>query len=246
VNILIWHRDALFVDAVRGFLEDRGFRLTVANDLREALELSTGADTCVVDMRLSGALDMVRGITGGPNPARVVVFVESTETREARWALDAGAAALVSGRDGLDRFVRSLDGDHAPGVLRGRDGRRNRYKLDNRLLTPREESVLAALIRGESTKAMAARMNVSPATARTHVQNVLSKLGVHTRLQAVAVANERVDFSSTLDLSSTLDSTVHQTLDSDHAAVLNPERDEALDSEQSEALDSEQDEAQSA
>jgi hypothetical protein len=89
-------------------------------------------------------------------------------------------------------------------------------------------------------------MNVSPATARTHVQNVLSKLGVHTRLQAVAVANERVDFSSTLDLSSTLDSTVHQTLDSDHAAVLNPERDEALDSEQSEALDSEQDEAQSA
>jgi DNA-binding NarL/FixJ family response regulator len=45
-------------------------------------------------------------------------------------------------------------------------------------------------VRGESTKALAERLNVRPATARTHVQHLLGKLGVHSRLQAVAFVIE--------------------------------------------------------
>jgi len=55
-------------------------------------------------------------------------------------------------------------------------------------LTRRELEVLSLLGAGESTKAVADRLHVSRATIRNHVQNILAKLGVHTRLQAVAYA----------------------------------------------------------
>jgi DNA-binding NarL/FixJ family response regulator len=44
---------------------------------------------------------------------------------------------------------------------------------------------------GMSTRAAADKLHVSPATVRNHVQNVLGKLGAHSRLEAVAVANRR-------------------------------------------------------
>ena len=55
-------------------------------------------------------------------------------------------------------------------------------------LTRREIEILKLVAGGESTKAVADRLHVSPATVRNHVQNILGKLGVHSRLQAVAYA----------------------------------------------------------
>lgn len=55
-------------------------------------------------------------------------------------------------------------------------------------LTRREVEVLRLLAAGTSTKAMAERLHVSPATVRNHVQNIAGKLGVHSRLEAVAYA----------------------------------------------------------
>jgi len=56
-------------------------------------------------------------------------------------------------------------------------------------LTRREIEVLRLLGRGLNTKASAEELHVSPATIRNHVQNILGKLGVHSRLEAVAHAN---------------------------------------------------------
>jgi len=55
-------------------------------------------------------------------------------------------------------------------------------------LTRREMEILRLVAIGENTKGMAARLSVSPSTVRNHVQNILGKLGVHSRLQAVAHA----------------------------------------------------------
>jgi PAS domain S-box-containing protein len=55
-------------------------------------------------------------------------------------------------------------------------------------LTPRELEVLRLLATGANTKSAADKLGVSPATIRNHVQNLLGKLGVHSRLQAVAYA----------------------------------------------------------
>jgi PAS domain S-box-containing protein len=55
-------------------------------------------------------------------------------------------------------------------------------------LTRRELEVLRLLASGANTAVAAERLHVSPATIRNHVQNILAKLGVHSRLQAVAHA----------------------------------------------------------
>lgn len=55
-------------------------------------------------------------------------------------------------------------------------------------LTPREDDVLRRIVRGEPTSQMAVQMGVSVSTVRSHVQNVLGKLGVNSRLAAIAFA----------------------------------------------------------
>ncbi|KRV48852.1 transcriptional regulator [Wenjunlia vitaminophila] len=56
------------------------------------------------------------------------------------------------------------------------------------MLTPREVEVLVRVAEGEDTRLIAAGMGIAPSTARTHVQRVLMKLGVGSRLEAAALA----------------------------------------------------------
>jgi PAS domain S-box-containing protein len=56
-------------------------------------------------------------------------------------------------------------------------------------LTRREREILRLLTSGFNTRAVAERLHVSPATVRNHVQKILAKLGVHSRLEAVAYAH---------------------------------------------------------
>ena len=55
-------------------------------------------------------------------------------------------------------------------------------------LTSREREVLERLVRGQETAALAADMRIRYSTARTHIQSILIKLGVHSKLEAVAFA----------------------------------------------------------
>lgn len=69
------------------------------------------------------------------------------------------------------------------------DARRARHRvgpLDR--LTDREREILAAMVRGESTVTLARRLRLSAHTVRSHVGNTYAKLGVHNRLEAVALA----------------------------------------------------------
>jgi PAS domain S-box-containing protein len=56
------------------------------------------------------------------------------------------------------------------------------------LLTDREREVLTLLAHGLSTSAIARSLSISPATVRNHVQSILNKLQVHSRLEAVTYA----------------------------------------------------------
>ena len=58
------------------------------------------------------------------------------------------------------------------------------------VLTRRELELLRLMTLGLNTVAAAERLHVSPATIRNHVQNIFGKLGVHSRLEAVAYANK--------------------------------------------------------
>lgn len=56
------------------------------------------------------------------------------------------------------------------------------------MLTRRELEVLRLIADGANTKRLAERLHVSPSTIRNHAQNIFTKLGVHSRLEAVAYA----------------------------------------------------------
>jgi PAS domain S-box-containing protein len=58
-------------------------------------------------------------------------------------------------------------------------------------LTRRERDILRLMAAGASTRAMGEKLHVSPATVRNHVQHILAKLGVHSRLEAAACAIRR-------------------------------------------------------
>jgi len=58
-------------------------------------------------------------------------------------------------------------------------------------LTAREQQVLAFLAQGLGTNEVASKLVISTATVRNHVQNILNKLGVHSRLEAIAYAYQQ-------------------------------------------------------
>ncbi len=64
------------------------------------------------------------------------------------------------------------------------------YDLPISALTPRENDVLVLLAEGADTAAIATQLMIGSSTVRNHVQRILHKLGVHSRLEAVARARE--------------------------------------------------------
>jgi PAS domain S-box-containing protein len=62
--------------------------------------------------------------------------------------------------------------------------------VETTVLTRRELEILRRMASGANTKALAEALHVSPATIRNHAQNMFEKLGVHSRLEAVAYATQ--------------------------------------------------------
>ncbi|WP_240140116.1 LuxR C-terminal-related transcriptional regulator [Streptomyces sp. MUM 178J] len=153
---------------------------------------------------LEGAVDgisLVAGVRSGQGGVRAVVLAEKDDPRRAALALQAGASGWVAKDCSLQRLLAVIRGvlrDEtyvAPalltGVLRELTAARKHRTESERLvqsLTPREREVLRCMVAGLGRKAVAERLFLSPHTVRTHMQNVLGKLGVHSTLAAVALA----------------------------------------------------------
>jgi DNA-binding NarL/FixJ family response regulator len=86
----------------------------------------------------------------------------------------------------LARVRRSLRRAGAPAS--NGNGHGDGAKNGDHALSPREREILALLADGKSQTQIAAALVISPKTVATHIQHVLSKLGVHSRAQAVAIA----------------------------------------------------------
>jgi PAS domain S-box-containing protein len=119
-----------------------------------------------------------------------------TKTGDPRW-LNITAFAITDGQGGGPFIVHVLRdvtrSKHLHTLVRERVARALHAGAGGRLtpegpLTPREVDVLRLMTTGLGTAATAERLHVSRATVRNHVQNIFGKLGVHTRLEAVAYA----------------------------------------------------------
>ncbi|MBA0049384.1 response regulator transcription factor [Streptomyces sp. AJS327] len=132
---------------------------------------------------------------------RTVMLAERDDPRHAAAALQAGAGGWVAKDCSLSRLLQVIRGvlkdeTHLSpalltGVLKELTASRKHRTESERLvgsLTPREREVLRCMVAGLGRKAVAERLFLSPHTVRTHMQNVLGKLGVHSTLAAVALA----------------------------------------------------------
>jgi two-component system, NarL family, response regulator LiaR len=161
--------------------------------------LALAPDVVLMDLVMPG-LDGVAAIERlrerGSN-ARVIVLTSFLDDDKVLPAVRAGAAGylLKDAEPGeLVRAIRAVDGGEAllhpavtARVLRelADDGERARRHA---LLTPREREVLALVARGRSNKAIALHLGVADKTVKTHVGNILSKLGLADRTQAALYA----------------------------------------------------------
>ncbi|GHB05650.1 MULTISPECIES: response regulator transcription factor [Streptomyces] len=151
--------------------------------------------------RLMDGISLVAGVRETHPGVRTVVLAEKDDPRRAALALQAGASGWVAKDSSLSRLLTVIRGvlrdeTHLPpalltGVLRELTTARKHRTESERLvesLTPREREVLRCMVAGLGRKAVAERLYLSPHTVRTHMQNVLGKLGVHSTLAAVALA----------------------------------------------------------
>lgn len=143
-------------------------------------------------------------LSGRDEPARVIMLSFSSEPERIVRALRARAAAWVRKDATLEHLLRvirgvargecwlpaSETGDVVQLLIWGRDQRqKNQFLLSK--LTARERAVLACLAEGAAHRdAVAKQLHLSVHTVRTHMQNLMGKLGVHSMLEAVALTRD--------------------------------------------------------
>jgi len=192
-RLLIVEDNSLFAELIAEVLREEGADVIgLATNGREALAVSRRERPEVVLMDLG--LDDVDGLTVGrailaERPTTKVVAV--TARRDER-ALDqataSGFCGYVSKDVPLPRFMtlfrRILSGHPSAPTVLGRAARQPADALAQ--LSARERTVLELLREGLSTEDIARSLSVSKNTVRTHIQRILMKLQVHSRLEAVA------------------------------------------------------------
>ena len=130
-------------------------------------------------------------------PETKVIFLTREDSDAARFAaVQSGASAFIHKSKAAAEVVAAIRG-----VARGRMlitprtiatllARRRSVDAQLESLTPREIEVLRLMAQGNSSRAVAAQLGISYTTVRTHIRSLGSKLGVHSKLEAIVKARE--------------------------------------------------------
>jgi DNA-binding NarL/FixJ family response regulator len=205
ISILLADEHRLFASAVRVVLEGEPDLRVVADarDVMHAIDDSerTPPDVAVVHVSARTS-DGIRGaalIREHFPDCRVVVLSDDEDHRALIEALEAGASGYVTKEAPLSDLIAAVRAVHrgetlvpprmlGPLVKTLMRRRREHDEARRRVaqLTRREREVLALLAYGATKEVIAETLVISPQTARTHIQNILDKLSVHSQLEAVA------------------------------------------------------------
>jgi DNA-binding NarL/FixJ family response regulator len=179
----------------------------------EAVDLVARArpDVVLMDVRMPevDGIEATRRILAGgtPSPPAVLVLTTFDDDEYVFGALRAGAAGFLlkdAGPDVLVAAVRTVAAGDAlvdPSVTRRLVERWVALEASSAptprpvpaavgTLSAREREILVGLARGRTNRGLADDLIVSEATVKTHVSNLLTKLGVRSRVQAVVIAYE--------------------------------------------------------
>jgi DNA-binding NarL/FixJ family response regulator len=208
-RILVADGDPLTRKRLCDVLREAGHTvLAEARDGVEAVELAIfyQPDILLTELRLPGAdgAEAMRRIHARVPSVRVVFL--STERRSAVQleVIQAGACGFLSKTTPFDGIIRALQGAMRGEAAVSRDVTRRLVEQLRDIpeagsgirpirsrLTPREWEVLDGLCSGATPRTLAEAMQVQPATVKSYVQQVMAKLGAHSRDEAIELARER-------------------------------------------------------
>jgi DNA-binding NarL/FixJ family response regulator len=193
----------LFAEALANSLERHGFKVVgTVSDERDALELARrlAPDIVLMDLGLPGRGGAALGasIIGEMPETKVVAVTALHDPRAVAEVVREGFSGYLTKDASVDRLVSSirailagqvvLPGRLARAATGGRSPEEREAHLRAEQLTAREREVLQLLAEGAGSEQVAERLSVSPHTVRSHVQNILAKLQVHSRLEAATFA----------------------------------------------------------
>ena len=208
IRVLLVEDHASFRQALAFMLErEPGFEVAgQVGSLAEARQLNgemlENVEVAIVDLALpdGDGLELIEDFSSRPRMTTLVLSASLEPGRFAR-AVEAGASGVLHKSTPIKDIVEAVQLLRAGEALLSPAevvemlrlvGRERQEELAARQaverLTPREKEVLEALAEGLESKEIAERLNVTVETERTHMVNILHKLGVHSRLQALVFA----------------------------------------------------------
>jgi len=201
-RILIVEDHQVVADGLAALLNDQpdmtvvGTAASVADSIARSVEVSP--DIVLVDFRLTDGTgaDAGAGIRH-VRPEAKLIFLTREDSDAARFAaLESGASAFIHKSRAAAEVVDAIRTVAAGGTLitpRTIAALLNkRREMDSQLdsLTARETEVLRLMAEGISSRTIADRLGISYATVRTHIRSLGSKLGVHSKIEAIVKARE--------------------------------------------------------
>ena len=161
-------------------------------------------DVVLMDVDLKSTMsgiDATRAIKENSPATKVIIMTAHDDDRLLVDAVEAGASGFLSKDDAAEAVLAAVksaaDGEVLidpatlarllPQVTREREQQRDALALLGDL-TDREREILTLLAQGMRNDDIATQLYISPQTVQTHVRNILGKLRVHSKLEAVAFA----------------------------------------------------------
>ncbi|MGH3822501.1 MAG: response regulator transcription factor [Pseudonocardiaceae bacterium] len=198
-NIVLGDNHAVFVESLVSVLAGHGFRVpAVARSLTGTIEAVRHhqPDVCLLARHFSDGdgITAISRILAVSPATRVLILAADRDPDAMRQAVRLGAAGYVHKTCGVRKLVHALERVIGGAVVLDApraSTARSEVSEARRLaahLTARERECLALLVEGFDTPAMTVRLGVSTTTVRSHVQALLTKLGVHSRLEAATFA----------------------------------------------------------
>lgn len=201
MRLLVCDDHRLLLDALSMALTDRGHTVVAtALDPDEAVEAARRhkPDACLLDVSFphTNGLNAIGRIHEVSPDTKVVMLSGSISRSLVADAIAEGAQGFVGKEKPVGVIIEALEmayqGHLAVDLHLLQEVLRPHPENDDPLwmlkfLTEREWEVMRCIMDGLSTEQMAEQLRVQLSTARTHVQNLLTKLGVHSRLQAAAL-----------------------------------------------------------